>query len=224
MGSANKHGGVPGRSRPCLDHRDRPLALVQPGIHAASSEAGARRHRRYSHASTNSFSAVKGPTFLQNLQLRGASIFRYPLVPLISRTSISLQVPFMSHHCGQPGKTKDLQHPPHAALEPRTFIMSRAGARRIVRPPPVLRPDLYLRALALVVLLLWSIPASFRLGVPVVMCVGGWCSRPRIGLWRTAVKYKPPPYLIGEIIQTPPLGSLKYTNATTTTKIQTPLI
>ena len=100
--------------------------------------------------------------------------------------------------------------------------MSRAGARRIVRPPPILRPDLYLRALALVVLLLWSIPASFRLGVPVVMCVGGWCSRPRVGLWRTAVKYKPPPCLIGEIMQTPPLGSLKYTNATTTTKNTNP--
>ena len=43
MGSVNKHGNVPGRSsRPCcVDHRDRPLALVQPGIHAASSEAGA---------------------------------------------------------------------------------------------------------------------------------------------------------------------------------------
>ena len=99
MGSANKHGDVPGRSRPCLDHRDRPLALVQPGIHAASSEAGARRHRRYSHASTDSFSAAKGPAFLQNFQLRGASIFRYPLVPSIWRTSISPQVPFMSHHC-----------------------------------------------------------------------------------------------------------------------------
>ena len=28
VGSANKHGDVPWRSRPCLDHRDRPLALV----------------------------------------------------------------------------------------------------------------------------------------------------------------------------------------------------
>ena len=98
MGSANKHGDVPGRSRPCLDHRDRPLALVQPGIHAASSEAGARRHRRYSHASTDSFPAAKGPAFLQNFQLRGASIFRYPLVPSIWRTSISPQVHVMSHH------------------------------------------------------------------------------------------------------------------------------
>ena len=98
VGSANKHGDVPGRSRPCLDHRDRPLALVQPGIHAASSEAGARRHRRYSHASTESFSAAKGPAFLQNFQLRGASIFRYPLVPSIWRSSISPQVHVMSHH------------------------------------------------------------------------------------------------------------------------------
>ena len=98
VGSANKHEDAPRRSRPCLDHRDRPLALVQPGIHAASSEAGARRHRRYSHASTGSFSAAKGPAFLQNFQLRGASIFRYPLVTSIWRSGISPQVPFMSHH------------------------------------------------------------------------------------------------------------------------------
>ena len=99
VGSANKHRDVPGHLRPCLDHRDRPLALVQPGIHAASSEAGARRHWRYSHASTDSFSAAKGPDFLSNFQhLCGASAFRYPLVPLIWRSSISPQVHVMSHH------------------------------------------------------------------------------------------------------------------------------
>ena len=38
------------------------------------------------------------------------------------------------------------------------------------------------------------IPACFCLGVPVVVvvCVGGLYSRLRVGLWRTAVKYKPP--------------------------------
>ena len=64
VGSANKHGGVPGRSRRCWDHCDRPFALVQLGTHAASSEAGARRHRRYSHVSTDLSSAAKGPGFL----------------------------------------------------------------------------------------------------------------------------------------------------------------
>ena len=61
MGGAKRHRDVAGRSSRNLGYSNRPLALAQMGFCGASSEAGARRHRRHFHASADSNQPRKVP-------------------------------------------------------------------------------------------------------------------------------------------------------------------
>ena len=98
VGSANKHGGVPGRSRPCLDHRDRPLAHVHPGLRAPLRPKQAHGDTGGILAPQLAIFSRERPRFPSELPITWSIDFRCSLVPSIWRSIISPQVHFMSHH------------------------------------------------------------------------------------------------------------------------------